>query len=470
MRNKNDIDTDLTKRFDMEELRREVERESRANRARNSSQNRGSSNASRSTSNVRENRSYNVTERRYSNPRSNRGNNTKTKKRQTKFKKRLKVYIFFLCILAVIFLAYVMNTLYQYEDSFTDNYMAEVVKDVTKTAKKGKISKLCDVNSLEVNKLDNSEKNYNDVIKQIFKNSQITYKINEKTKNSSNPVYSIYANNQKIMEVTLKVKEKKQRLGLFTYLVWDVENYKMASERGIEYYDIYVPSNYTVEVNGTKLDESYISNKTANDDYDKFKEYVKLPTMVNYELNNFLVTPTIKIKDNKGNEVNSLIKNNKIEIANSYTTASTYEEAKKSLAGDIDILKLAENWSLFLTDDLKGGTQHGFSLLRPYLIKGSSFYQMAYAWATSIDITFVSNHTLKNPAFTNESLKDFVIYNEKAFSCSVYLEKNMKIANGNDKVDIMHDKLYFVYYDDSDDGVDNPSWRLIDMKSIVEKQ
>ena len=46
----------------------------------------------------------------------------------------------------------------------------------------------------------------------------------------------------------------------------------------------------------------------------------------------------------------------------------------------------------------------------------------------------------------------------------------MKIANGNDKVDVMNDRLYFVYYDDTDDGVDNPSWKLIDMKSIVDKK
>ena len=34
----------------------------------------------------------------------------------------------------------------------------------------------------------------------------------------------------------------------------------------------------------------------------------------------------------------------------------------------------------------------------------------------------------------------------------------------------MHDKLYFVYYDDTDDGKDNGSWKLIDMKSIVENK
>ena len=461
MKNKNDIDSDLTKRFDMEELKREMERETRLNRIKSYSSNAATQSNAQTQSRA-------STEVRYSNPRSARRDSKKYAGHKTKFKKGLKKYILFLCTLSVLFLIYVMNTLYQYEDSFTDNYMAKVISQINKTAKNGKISQLCDVSSLEINKLDNSGKNYNDAIKQVFKNEEITYKPDDKTKNSNNPVYYIYANNKQIMEVTLKIKERKQRLGLFAYPVWEIDNCKLASERGLEYYDIYVPSDYVVEVNGTKLGNSYISDKTTNEDYEKFAEYIKLPNMVNYELNNFLEIPEIKITDSKGNSVESLIKNNKIEIANSYITAATYEDAKQNLKGDIDILKLAENWSLFLTDDLNGGTQHGFSLLKPYLITNSNFYNMAYAWATSIDITFVSTHTLKNPTFTNETLSDFVIYNEKAFSCSVYLEKNMRIANGNDKVDIMHDKLYFVYYDDSDDEIDNPSWKLIDMKSIVD--
>lgn len=435
----NDIDTDLTKRFDMDEFRKEVRR------------------------------TEVQPERKEVRKVSSNNSKFENTKKKTKFKQGLKAYVILLTILSGIFLVYVMNTLIQYEKSFTDNYMVSVVKDIRKTAKKGKFSKICDTSSLEVNKLDNSGVSYDKAFKSIFKNSKITYQLDAKTKNSTNPVYYIMANDRKIMEVTLKEKEKKHRLGLFTYSIWEVDSYKIASERGIAYYDIYVPSNYTVEVNGTKLDESYISNKTANEDYDKFAKYVKLPAMVNYELNNFVEMPTIIIKDEKGNEVDSLIKNNKIEIANSYITAKDYNEAKKHITGDIDIMKLAENWSLFLTDDLKGGTSHGFSLLKPYLIKGSNLYNMAASWATSVDITFVSSHTLKNPAFTNESLTDFVIYSDKAFSCSVNLEKNMRIANGKDKVDIMHDKLYFVYYDDTDDGVDNPSWKLIEMKSIVDK-
>lgn len=386
--------------------------------------------------------------------------------KKSSFKKFLKLYIGILVVLCLVFLVYVLNTLYQYEDSFTDNYMKSVVHDITKSAKKGKISKVCDVNNLQRNPLDNSSIDYSKTIQQIFKTENISYKLNNGTKNTGNPIYSIYANDQKIMEVTLKVKEQKQRLGLFSYSLWEVDNCKIDAPRGLEFFDIVVPSNYTVEVNGKKLTEQHVTKSVKNDEYEKFAEYVDMPQLITYELNNFADVPNIKITDENGKEVNTIITNNKIEIKDSTVVVNSYEDAKNKINGDIDILKLAENWSLFLTDDLSGVT-HGFTNLKPYLIQGSNFCNMAYAWATSVDITFVSNHTLKNPAFTNEKLNNFTIYNKNAFSCDVYLEKNMKIANGQDKTDVMHDKLYFVYYDDTNDGVDNPSWKLIDMKSIV---
>ena len=84
-------------------------------------------------------------------------------------------------------------------------------------------------------------------------------------------------------------------------------------------------------------------------------------------------------------------------------------------------------------------------------------YKMMYNWAHGIDITFTSKHTLKNPTFTNESLTNFVIYSDKAFTVDVTLEKNMKVK-GEDRVMKMHDRLSFVYYNDG--------WKLINMESI----
>ena len=390
----------------------------------------------------------------------------KTNKNST-FKKYLIIYIIILSIVSFTFIMYVLNTLYQYEASFTDNYMTEVVQDITKYAKKGKATKACSVENTNVNSLDTNKESYNDALKQIFKTSNISFtKSSESTEKE--PVYNICANNEKIMTVKLEEKKHSKRLGLFSYPVWKVKECNLNSKRGLYYYDIAVPSNYTVEVNGQKLNEDYVAKTVTNESYEELAKYAELPNLIYYELNNFVTQPHIKIIDNNGNSVNYKEENHKIEIENNYIKANTYDEIKDKLASDIDILEIAQNWSLFLTNDLKG-TTHGFSTLRKNLIKDSSFYNMAYAWATSIDITFVSSHTLKNPTFTNTSVSDFVVYNENAFSCVVNLEKNMRIANGNEKIDKMRDRMYFVYYDDVNDNINGPTWKLVDMKSITEK-
>lgn len=388
-------------------------------------------------------------------------------KPKSKFKGTLKKYILLLAVLCFIFLMYVLNTLYQYEASFTDNYMQEVVKDITKSAQKGKITKLCGVTGVDENTLKNNKDAYNDSLEEIFKTTNITF-VKSKNSTSQEPVYDILSNDNKIITVKLSVKKQAQRLGLFSYPVWEIKECNIDAQRGLYYYDISVPSNYTIEVNGTKLGENNITNTEQDESYEELLKYTELPVIVNYKVDNHITKPDIKIKDASGNMVNYTEVNHEIEISNNYITANSYEEIKDKIAGDIDILQLAKNWSLFLTDDLSGST-HGFNTLRKNLIKGSNFYNMAYAWATSVDITFVSSHTLKNPAFTNTAVTDFTVYSDKAFSCTVTLEKNMRIANGKDKVDKMHDRLYFVYYDDTTDNIEGPTWKLVDMKSIAQK-
>lgn len=390
----------------------------------------------------------------------------KQNNKKSKFKKNLIIYISILAILCFAFLMYVLNTLYQYEASFPENYMVGFTKDISKQAKSGKASKICNVGNIEVSDLEKNNSSYDEALKQIFKSSNITT-VKSANNTASKPVYDVFANDEKIMTVTLNQKKQAKRLGMFVYPVWEVEQCNLSSKRGLNYYDIVVPSNYTVKINGTELDDKYVSKTEKNESYKKLAEYVDLPDILNYQIDNLVVKPEIQILDENNNPVSYLEKNHLIEIQNTYFTGDSYDDVKDKLAGEIDVLDIAKKWSLFLTDDLSGST-HGFGQLRGNLIKGSSFYNMAYAWATSIDITFVSRHTLKNPTFTNTELKDFIVYNENAFSCVVSLEKNMRIANGQDKADKMYDRLYFVYYDDKTDNINGPTWKLVDMKAIVD--
>lgn len=125
-------------------------------------------------------------------------------------------------------------------------------------------------------------------------------------------------------------------------------------------------------------------------------------------------------------------------------------------------LEMAETWSKFMTTDLSGSL-YGFYTLEQYLIKDSYLYQKANEYARGIDITFMSPHTLDADPFSNIKVDDYVKYSDTCFSCHIYFEKVMHLNRGSDSLDVMDSTFIFAYYDDSDDGVDNPHWAIVDM-------
>ena len=131
------------------------------------------------------------------------------------------------------------------------------------------------------------------------------------------------------------------------------------------------------------------------------------------------------------------------------------------VSGEIDVLKAAQDWSLFLTQDL------AFSRIRDYLIPGSYQYEVAWKYATGEDITFTSAHTLLDPAFTGNTVTNFTWITGDCFSVDISFVKHMRLRTGKLVDDPMNDRFYFVRYDDTADDVDNPTWKLVSMKEIL---
>lgn len=68
--------------------------------------------------------------------------------------------------------------------------------------------------------------------------------------------------------------------------------------------DISVPEDYTVELNGTVLDEKYIADDSV--EYDLFREFYEdfdLPHMVKYHADGFIGDGKVTVRDASGNEV-----------------------------------------------------------------------------------------------------------------------------------------------------------------------
>jgi hypothetical protein len=139
----------------------------------------------------------------------------------------------------------------------------------------------------------------------------------------------------------------------------------------------------------------------------------------------------------------------------------------ESVAAEVNVLKVAEDWSRLMSKDL-AGSAYGFYNYAPNLIEGSYLYEVARKWVNSIDITFTSTHTLMNPPFTNETVRNFTWLTDNCFSVDISFDKHMLLSSGMQVTDSMNSRFHFVKYDSTNDWVDNPTWKLVNIKEIVE--
>lgn len=225
---------------------------------------------------------------------------------------------------------------------------------------------------------------------------------------------------------------------------------------------ITLPANFGLQINGNPLVGGTYTYKN-NPDYQYIAEYMDPPFLCEYRIEGLAKAPTLNVTDNLGNTVNYLMtKGGELTI----TRLSGLEELPEELSAQVDPLDIAKKWSLFMTDDLDGSL-NGYYNMRDYLVRGSYYDTVAYQWATNIDITFISDHVFRDPAFSKESVSNVVIFADNCFSCDIYFEKHMTLTRtGKAQDDTFHRQMFFVYIDDTDDNKENPHWVIADMQEI----
>lgn len=222
-----------------------------------------------------------------------------------------------------------------------------------------------------------------------------------------------------------------------------------------------VPVNFKLQINGKDPETEPLTKD--NPEYQYIAEYIEVPTLLEYRFEGLAKAPTFTVTDNLLLPTNYLLtKGGELSITDQKGT----DTLPDSLRAQLDPLAVAKKWSLFMTDDLDGSL-NGYYNMREHLIRGSYYDTVAYQWATNIDITFISDHVFRDPAFSKESVTNVVVYSEKCFSCDIYFEKHMTLTRtGKLQDDIFHRRMYFIHMDDTDDGKDNPHWVIADMQEI----
>ena len=229
-------------------------------------------------------------------------------------------------------------------------------------------------------------------------------------------------------------------------------------------YAVTIPDNFRISVNGTSAEKYKISAK-ANKKYQYAAEYAAMPEIVTYEFKKAFSAPEIEIYDNLNQNVECTFANYTFER----TEQTGLDTVPEKIAAQVDALEIAKTWSNFLTRDLEG-SKNGFGTVKQLFITDSYYYNVAYEYATGIDISFMFGHVLENPPYTEEKVSNFVSYGENMFSCDVHFIKHMKDKKDRTEeeiTDIMNSTFYFLFYDETNDEVENPRWVVLDIQEIV---
>ncbi len=355
-------------------------------------------------------------------------------KKKSLFKKSLLIYTIVLLILSCVFLIFVYGNLKKYENNLLEPMLLNTIHNLDKKELQSYLE--------QANQNTNLLSTYEEMVKR--EDYQFV--------NTSENNYDAYLDGRVVFTIKLNSLGEASCLGLLQYEKFEVVEILPHLENGLIYYSVKIPSNFKLLVDGNVYEDYTMEEELPNLDFMYYND--SMPKMVTYEIKNLEHSATIEAENFKGEKVE--LKQDGVHYSYEDTLKlNTLEEAKLFI-GDIDIETIAKNWSLFLSQDLSGGN-YGFQTFKKYLVEGTDIYKQAYDWAHNIDITFTSRHTLKNPPFANERIENFIIYGEEAFSCEVYLEKNM-VVKGANQTDVMHDTLSFIKV--------NGEWKLMNIKGI----
>ena len=188
-------------------------------------------------------------------------------------------------------------------------------------------------------------------------------------------------------------------------------------------YSVTLPEDYALSVNGIAAESFCNIQEVAHADAQYLLDMAGV-TLVGTKTYRFtLITdePVIEVTDENGSVSQYVMAQSDLEIG-----VETLDVIPEEIASQIDVLETAKLWSKFMTDDLEGD-YHGLDTVYEILIKDSDYYETAYEWAMGPDIHFTSPHTIDS--FTNERVSRFIRHSDVCFSCEVYFEKNISLAD-----------------------------------------
>lgn len=237
---------------------------------------------------------------------------------------------------------------------------------------------------------------------------------------------------------------------LITDLYGNEVSYDGKSELPLTSAIILAPADHTVTLEGKAVAEGAFKQSVLKE-YAFLEGLVQvLPKQAEYNIAILKKDAAIRVTDGAGKEI--ALEPGQAEYDLS-PKAQTQVQVPAEIASQVDVLKVAQSWSLFMSNDVT------FSKMASMMAEGSYQYDVAKKYATGIDKQFFASHTLRDPAFTEEKVGNFTWITEDCFAVEVSFVKHMRLNKGGKNVDdAMNDRFYFVRQEGA--------WKLAGLKEV----
>lgn len=397
--------------------------------------------------------------------------------RRTKEKKSIfpKLYILLVLLLAAFIAGvhlYMRSAMIEYEENTPVNFALRLVKEASD--KDGALGEFLKKNVFE------GAHSAGASLKSGFYSKAGSAKLSAELESSEEPkiqLLNISADGKPFLRLEIEEIGQRSILNLLAISEWKFNSaflrYEDSQERSLPLAEdgtiscrVSLPEGFTLLLCGAEETNLHLESSEQLAEFDPVSEFVPVPVQNIYKIEGLYFEADVSALDNIGEPVPAeRLSSGEYEVEADYAPSAAAEEFINSIA---EPLYMGELWSKYMTNDV-GGPYRGRNKVREdcMLLKGSELYTLATNWASSVDITFVSGHTIDS--WTGEKVDNYIKYNDRLFSCDVYFEKNMTLTRTKEKrTDIFNNRMYFVFIEDAD--IAEPGWYLADMMSLDERR
>lgn len=375
------------------------------------------------------------------------------KKKSGKIKVIYMIYLAVLILLMMLFLWHARKTLILYEASQPKYLMDALIATPGLTLS-------MNTAVLTFNEFETLE-DYQEQLRLLMEDNALQYHFLKESYTDGSLTYGIYAGETPIGTAVLKPVNTITRLIAIPITDWQLTTLDAYEAHGDYSASITVPDNYTIKINDIPLTHTYVTERTPYEELEYSAAYVSVPEQVTYEVSGLKHPAQITILDADGSELSISSDVSDTPPVTSYDASDAspvtssdasigsvvlcYLPAEKEISVELRsiVLDAVETYSNFFSRDLPG-CRESIEPIRGLFPEDSIYLTLADQYRRE-DMQIFSSHT--DTQFINESITEYIPYNDRCFSCRVSFDKSMTLSSGRKMIDTTDNIYYFVLQD-----------------------